>query len=267
MSMRETILRDSKVLPFRRPPAAVRVRRKSRWLALLGPLGKAVLLVGAPVAAGFWLLTAPTFAFARVEVEGERVVEPAWIERTLAPLVGENLLRLELPAVERLVLGNPWVAAARIEKRLPDALHVELVERQPAALLRTVEGLLVLDAAGRPIAPWEPQLGGGDLLLVSLGSTTEVDLGGALAVAAELERVAPSWGSTLSEVVVLADDEFRLYLGAVRFPLAVRSGTLAERLPTLIALLPELERRYPALALVDLRFARRIVFQPIAERS
>lgn len=267
MSGREPIVRDSKVLPFRRPAAAVRARRKNRWLTLLGPLAKAMTLVGIPLAVGLWLFTAPTFAFTRVEVAGERLVEPAWVEKTLAPLVGENLLRLELPSVERLVLANPWVAAAKIEKRLPDALRIELVERRPAALLRTLEGLVVLDTEGRPIAPWEPSYGGGDLLLVSLGSTTEVDLAGALAIAEELERAVPMWGGSLSEVVVLADDEFRLYLGAVRFPLAVRSGTLAERLPTLVALLPELERRYPALALVDLRFERRIVFQPIAERS
>jgi cell division septal protein FtsQ len=263
----EPIGADAKVLPFRRPPAAVRARRRSRWRSLVAPFAKAVALFGAPLAVAAWLLTAPTFAFARVEVEGARYVEPGWVEQSVAPLVGANIWRLSLPAVERLVLANPWVEAARIAKRPPDALRVELVERRPAALLRTLEGLVVLDARGRPIAPWEPRLGGGGMLLVSLGAATEVDLGGALAVAAELERVAPEWGRTLSEVVVLADDEFRLYLGAVAFPLVVRGGTLAERLPALAALLSEIERRYPAVGQVDLRFERRIVFQPIAERS
>jgi len=42
---------------------------------------------------------------------------------------------------------------------------------------------------------------------------------------------------------------------------------LAERLPALRALLPELERRYPGIDFVDLRFERRIVFQPMVERS
>ena len=263
----EPIGADAKVLPFRRPPAAVRVRRRSRWRVLAAPLARAVFLFGAPVGIVAWLLTAPTFAFARVEVEGARFVELEWVEHSVAPLVGENIWRLSLPAVERLVLGNPWVAAAKIEKRPPDALHVELVERRPGALLRTQEGLVVLDETGRPIAPWEPRYGGGGLLIVSLGAAAEVDLGGALAIADELERAAPAWGRTLSEVVVLGDDEFRLYLGAVKYPLAVRAGTLAARLPAFAALLPELERRYAAIAQVDLRFSRRIVFQPIAERS
>lgn len=258
---------DGKVLPFRRPAAAVRVRRRNRWLVLLAPLGRAAALVGAPAALAFFLFGSPTFAFARVEVVGERRVESQWVEAALAPLKGENLLRLSLPAVEKLVRANPWVAEVRLEKRLPDRLRVAVRERHPAALLRTAEGLTVLDDAGRPIAPWQPGWGIGDLLLVSLGTASEVDLGGALAIAGELARAAPSWAATLSEVEVLADDEFRLDLGALPFPLLVRAGTLGERLPTLAALLPELDRRYPAIGAVDLRFERRIVFQPILERS
>jgi len=263
----EPIGADAKVLPFRRPRAAVRVRRRSRWLRFLAPFVKAVVVFGAPVGAGLWLFSSPTFALSRVEVSGNRFVESAWIEEALAPLAGENLLRLSLPAVERIVRANPWVADVVLEKRLPGRLSIAVRERQPAALLRTAGGLVVLDAGGSPIAPWEPRFGAGDLMLVSVGATTEVDLSGALAIAAELERVAPSWAATLSEVEVLSDDDFRLFLGALPFPLLVRSDTLAARLPALAALLPELERRYPALAAVDLRFDRRIVFQPQLERS
>lgn len=258
---------EARVLPFRRPSGAMRVRRRSPFRALLAPIGRACVLVGVPIAAALWLLVSPTFALSRVELSGERIVEPAWLQSTLAPLRGENLVRLSLPAVERLVRANPWVDRVRLEKRLPDALRVELVERRPAALLRSAEGLVVLDAAGARIAPWEPRMGGGDLLLVSVGAQADVDLGGALAVADELGRAAPDWAATLSEVEVLADDEFRLDLGALPFPLLVRAGTLAVRLPYLAALLPELERRYPALGAVDLRFERRIVFQPLLERS
>jgi len=263
----EPIGADAKVLPFRRPRAAVRVRRRSRWLRWLAPFSKAVVLVATPVGAALWLLSSPTFALSRIEVSGNRFVDATWVESALAPLAGENLVRLSLPAVEKVVRGNPWVADVVLEKRLPGRLAITVRERQPAALLRTAIGLMVLDAAGTPIAPWEPRFGAEDLLLVSVGATTTVDLGGAIAIAAELGRVSPAWASTLSEVEILADDDFRLYLGALPFPLLVHSGTLAERLPTLAALLPELERRYPALAAVDLRFDRRIVFQPQVERS
>jgi cell division protein FtsQ len=260
---RELLSPEAKVLPFRRPSGGVRVRRRSAWPALAGLVVKAVALVGTPVALGVWLFASPTFALARIEVEGNRHVPSEWVERALEPLGGENLLRLSLPAVEKVVKANPWVAAVTIDKELPRGLRLRVAERVPAALLRTATGLVILDRDGRVIAPLAPGAVDGDLLLVSLGAATEIDPGGALAIAAELERVAPDWAATLSEVQLLSEDDFRLFLGALPFPVAVRLGTLAERLPELRALLPELERRYPGIDFVDLRFERRIVFQPM----
>jgi cell division protein FtsQ len=265
--LRETLAQEAKVLPFRRAKGGVRVRRRRIWPALLGLVAQALAVVGAPVALAFWLLASPSFALARVEVEGNRHVDPAWVEKALAPMAGENLLRLSLPAVERVLAANPWVESVTISKRLPNRLHLAIAERRPAALLRTAQGLVVLDARGRTIAPYEPGRVEGDLLLVSVGAASSVDLAGAIAIADELRRAAPDWASSLSEVEALSEDDFRLYLGALPFPVAVRAGTLAARLPTLRALLPELERRYPAIDGVDLRFDRRIVFQPEAERS
>lgn len=259
---------EARVLPFRRPTAGgVRVRRRSLLRVLLPIAFKALVLVALPIGGAFWLLVSPTFALATIEVEGNRQVPAGWIESALEPLTGENLIRLSLPAVERAVATNPWVETVTIDKRLPNRLRLVVVERRPAALFRTASGLIILDAHGNTIAPLEPGAVDGDLLLVSLGAATEVEPAAALAVAAELERAAPDWAKTLSEVELLSEDDFRLFLGALPFPLAVRSGTLGERLPELRALLPELQRRYDAIELVDLRFARRIVFQPSVERS
>jgi cell division septal protein FtsQ len=263
---RDPATADGKVLPFRRRSSAVRVRRRNPWLALAAPLARAAFAVAAPAALLLWLFVSPTFALARLEVAGNRYVTTAEIERALEPFRGDNLLRLPLESLERALASHPWIAAATFEKRLPDRLRLAVVERRPAALERTASGLVVLDPEGRRIAPWRPGLGGGDLLLVSVGARSEVDLRGALEVAAELERVAPDWAATLSEVEALSEEDFRLWLAALPFPLLVRGGTLAERLPGLRALLPELEGRYPALAAVDLRFERRIVFQPILDR-
>ena len=260
---REPLGADGKVLPFRRRSSAVRVRRRNPWLALAAPLARAALVVAVPAAVGLWLFVSPTFALARIEVTGNRYVPTAEIESALEPFRGDNLLRLPLAALERSLASHPWIATATFEKRLPDRLRLAVIERRPAALERTANGLVVLDPEGRRISPWRPGLGGGDLLLVSIAGAPGIDLRGALAIAVELEQVAPDWAATLSEVEALSEDDFRLWLGALRFPLLVRGGTLAERLPALRELLPELERRYPALAAVDLRFDRRIVFQPI----
>jgi cell division protein FtsQ len=267
MSPRELASLEARVLPFRRRSAAVRVRRRNPWLALLGPLARAATVVVTPLALGLWLFTAPSFALGRIDVAGNRVVPTGWVEQALASFGGENLFRLPLGVVEQRIAANPWVERVTVAKRLPNRLEVELVERRPAALLRTADGLTVLDREGHIVAPWTPELGAENLLLVSVGTVGGIGLGGALDVADELRQVEPDWAATLSEVEVLSEEDFRLYIGSLPFPVAVRRGTLAQRLPALRDLLPELERRYPALGAVDLRFERRLIFQPVVERS
>ena len=101
-----------------------------------------------------------------------------------------------------------------------------------------------------------------DLLLISVQPSTGAAPAGAFDVARELAESAPQWAGTLSEVEVLGEGDFRLYLGALSFPLLVRAGTLRERVGELQRLLPKLDQRYPKLAFIDLRFDRRIIFQP-----
>lgn len=253
---------EARVLPFRRPASAVRVRRRSPWVILGRHFAQALLLVGGPVGIGFWLFSSPTFALAHLGIDGDHYVDRAWVDRTLAPLVGENLFALPLPQVEEMLAANPWVEGVTVEKRLPNALRVALVERRPAALLRDGLSLVYLDAEGRPIATFDPARGPADLLLISLSPESGASPGAAFEVAREFAAVEPSWAASLSEIEVLGDGDFRLYLGALTFPLLVRGGTLRERVGELKRLLPMLENRYPKLAFIDLRFDRRIIFQP-----
>lgn len=253
---------EARVLPFRRPASAVRVRRRSPWLVLGRHFAQALLLVGGPLALGLWLFSSPTFALTRFGVDGNHFVERAWVNRALSPLLGENLLTLPLPQVEELLATNPWVEGVTVEKRLPNELRVSLVERRPAALLRSGQTLVYLDAEGRAIAGFDPLRGPRDLLLISVSPATGAAPAGAFEVARELATSAPQWAGTLSEVEVLGEGDFRLYLGALAFPLLVRAGTLRERVKELEKLLPRLDQRYPKLAFIDLRFDRRIIFQP-----
>ena len=267
MTARElTPAAEARVLPFRRPSSAVRVRRRSPWLVLGRHFAQALLLVGGPLGLGLWLFSSPTFALARLGVDGNHFVERAWVDRTLSPLLGENLLTLPLPLVEELLSANPWVEGVTVEKRLPNELRVSLVERRPAALLRDGLQLVYLDEQGRPIAVFDPQRdpqrGSMDLLLISVQPSTGAAPAGAFDVARELAESAPQWAGTLSEVEVLGEGDFRLYLGALSFPLLVRAGTLRERVGELQRLLPKRDQRDPKLAFIDLRFDRRIIFQP-----
>ena len=264
---------SARVLPFRRPSRAVRVRRKNPWLALARQFAQAILVVGVPAAAALWLFTSPTFALAAVDVGEHTFVERAWVESTLAPLSGRNLFRVELDEVRRRLAEHPWIERVTVEKRLPNRLRVDWVEKRPAALFRNAASLAYLDAEGRAIAPFDPFRGPSDLLLVSEAAAPDPSAPGGIAapqsevvgayrIAAELETARSDWAATLSEIEVLGNGDYRLHLAALDFPLLVRAGSLAARLRDLPPLLPELERRYGGIAFIDLRFDRRIIFQP-----
>jgi hypothetical protein len=286
----------SRALDFRRRGAPPRRRRRSLLLALARPLGVALLTVALPLGLCTWLLTSQRFQLRDVSVnrraetagafahQAERV--PAgWVRRELAPLAGRNLLRLPLAEVRQRLAANPWIAAADVAKQLPDRLRVTVLERRPAVLLRSGEALLFADAAGRPIAPVgspaeEAAARRQGLLVVAFpprlapvlpalpdgqgapAGEAASGIAGALLLSAQLRQLRPGWRPAVSQIDVVDEDDYQLHAAGLPCPLLVRGSRLAGNLVRFEQLLPELKRRYPALAGVDLRFSRRIVVQP-----
>ncbi|HEY0513714.1 MAG TPA: FtsQ-type POTRA domain-containing protein [Thermoanaerobaculia bacterium] len=261
-----------RVLDFRRRGTPPRRRRKSRLLKLLKPLAVAAGVVAAPAALVAWVLTAPLFRLRTVEVRqakgSPRRVSDAWVREALAPLTGKNLVSLSLAEATARVQRNPWIAAVEITKDLPGRLRVKIAERRPIALLLAGRDLVFADSDGRAIAPvaTPAELAAArkaGLLVVSFPRDPHPDgIGSALKVAAELGRVEPNWAAKLAQIEVLGESEFRLRTDALPFPLLVDGGEVAAKVQRLVALLPELARRYPRIEAVDLRFSRRIVVQP-----
>jgi cell division septal protein FtsQ len=283
---------------FRRRGAPPRRRRRNLLLALAKPLGVAVLTVALPVGLGTWVLTSRRFQLRDIAVRRRAAapaatqrVQAAWVLRALAPLQGRNLLRLPLSEVRQRLAGNRWMAAADVAKELPDRLLVTVAERRPVVLLRNGEALLFADAAGLPIAPVASPAEAAaarrqGLLVVSLPrqpaaaprapleppgppgaddplpAVRQGEIAGALRLAEQLRRLRPAWGPALSQIDVVDEDDYQLHVEGLPCPLLVRGGRLAGNLIRFDQLLPELTRRYPALAVVDLRFSRRIVVQP-----
>ncbi len=265
---------DGGVLPFRRTAVKPRRKRRSLALRLLRPLASAVALVALPVAVAGWVLSAPQFTLAELEVAGGARVDPAWVEGRLSPLLGRNLVRLPLARVEAALAGHPWIESVSIRKQLPDGLAVAVVERRAAVLVPGPGGeegstaLWLADTAGRPIVPAPPDARDEYLLLVpapergaAVGPLAAA-VPGALAVAAELARSRPVWAAGLERIEALGQDEYRLRTAALPFPVLVRAGEVEPRAGRFEQALPELRRRLGEIGLADLRFAGRLVVRP-----
>ena len=256
---------------FRRAGAPPRRKRRNPFLVLLRPLAVSLGLVAVPAVLVTWIVTSPRFDLRDLAVEtGTPRVPAAALREALASFQGENLVLLPLGSVEAAIRRNPWVDTVEIEKELPDRLRVEVTERRPVALLERGTGLVYADEEGRPIVP----VGGGDelasarrakLVVVSFVHrelSASDGVAGALEVAGELGRVQPDWAAALARIEVLGEQDFRLHTDALRFPLLVTRGQVGPKVEKLKELLPELDRRYAAIQVVDLRFSRRIVVQP-----
>jgi cell division septal protein FtsQ len=250
--------------PFRRRRFVAPHRRRSLLLMLARPFLTALLLVGLPVAGGAWVITSPRFLLSNIVISGTSRVQPAEVGEALQPLQGKHLLLISLTDVEGRLSENLWIEGANLRKKMPDSLVVEVKERQPVMLLRSEEGLFYVDRAGTVIDLYDPAREA-DLLLLSVAPGARLEVEPALAVAAELELVAPDWASGLSEVEVLGGDDFRLFTASLPFPVLVSLGGVGRQVRKFRQVMPEITRRYDRVSAVDLRFSRQIVIQPAAD--
>lgn len=260
-----------------------RRRKKSGVAALLaGAAVRAVLVVALPVAVVVWILYSPYFRIESVDVDGGARVSAAWVRGELQPLVGRHVLAVSLEAVRRRLSAHPWVASVELRRELPHRLRVAVVERQPAALLRTDEGYLFLDRAGQPIAACPPDapalVDRRHRLLVlrdrfprSMATGTleagPVPVQAALDLVEELRHAQPAWAVAAAEVQILGEGDYRVQTAALPYPLLLKAGAVAEAVANLQRALPEIGRRYASIDEIDLRQPRRLVVRPAAHAS
>ncbi|MFQ5349580.1 MAG: cell division protein FtsQ/DivIB [Thermoanaerobaculia bacterium] len=237
-------------------------RRRALRLRLLRQFAIATLVVAVPVGVGAWVLISPRFHLRTIELSGTERVSRQWVDERVAPLEGRHLLRLSLADLEAELAGHRWIAGVAMRKRLPDTLAVRIVERRPAALLRRDDGLHYVDHDGRLIDRYDAGTGPTDLLLVRVPAGGEAGLGPVLVAAAEFVRLAPDWGSQLSEVEVIGESDLRFHTAALPFALVLGVGGVEAGLRRLRRYLPEVRHGLLPAAAVDLRFSGRIVAVP-----
>jgi len=115
------------------------------------------------------------FAVRRVDVRGVahlnelKVYEMVLGEKDQAmPLVDIGALRQEL-------LGLSWVQDARVSRQLPDTLVVDIVERQPYAVLKKPDRLALIDATGHELEAVSPTRAKGKLVVSGPGADQQVE--------------------------------------------------------------------------------------------
>jgi cell division protein FtsQ len=111
------------------------------------------MLLSAGISAGAWQAfrwsaTTPIFSVREVRFSGLSHAAEADLLTRSGLRVGENLMSVDLAAAARAIEGHPWVVSARLSRRLPGALLVEISEHRAVAQVQ-LGGLYLLDDEGR----------------------------------------------------------------------------------------------------------------------
>ncbi|MEL6875777.1 MAG: cell division protein FtsQ/DivIB [Pseudomonadota bacterium] len=97
------------------------------------------------------------FEVKRVEVTGiNRIDELKVYEITLAQK-DRSMALVDIDQVRDDLLANGWIREARISRRLPETLVVEIVEREPAAVWQRDGQLSLIDETGFPLQDIAPE--------------------------------------------------------------------------------------------------------------
>lgn len=131
-----------------KPSKLARARaRLAHALSLLSVVGAlAASLVGGRYAHQ-WLVSTPRFGARAIEVTGLRHAGREEVLRAARISLGRNVLSIDGERAARAIEALPWIARARVERRLPGTVRVMVEERSAAAIL-SANGLYLVAEDG-----------------------------------------------------------------------------------------------------------------------
>jgi cell division septal protein FtsQ len=255
-----------------RPPRASRgsLRR------LAGVLAVGALLAGITV--GVWegyrrFLRMPYFRVAEIRVEGNLQVATAEVAESLGVTTDTSLLEVDLAALSRRVMKNPWIKEAWVRRRLPVTLTIHVVERVPEAVfiadrryLLSADGVILseLDSEDLPTLPTlraanRRRVRPGDRILSS-------EMAQGLAVWRQFQLANAVQGERAHEIVMGGDGSYTVNLGQQMPAIRLRADNMQAQLRRLGAALAANGNGLGTFADVDLRFRDRVVFRSAGGR-
>jgi cell division protein FtsQ len=192
--------------------------RVHRWVAPLRTVAGFALIVAISVSVAWgarrYLMTSPRFALERVEMTGQRTRTKDDLLARANVKMGQNVFSVDLDAARVKMLGDPYVKAATLSRRLPDTVTVEIEERVPAAIVVIGVDAYLVTREGetfKRIDAGDPS----DLPVITMGST------------------AQSTGQSTAQDLAENDREgFSLYVRrALDVELDYRQSSLSQRFP------------------------------------
>lgn len=180
----------------------------ARRLALWGG-ASALLIIGAATAVAFKLpqrigtavgeqVGAAGFSVARVELRGLSRLDAATVTKAALEQPARAMPLVDLDAIRERLMRFSWVKDARVSRRLPDTLVVDIVERVPAAVWQHNRRLQLVDAEGVALEAVRPDALPNLPLVIGPGAQHRIAALGALIEAAPQLRAQVAGATWIS---------------------------------------------------------------------
>lgn len=212
-------------------------------------------IVGGHMPAVMQAVTARTgFAVTDIRVSGDHQTSEIDVLGQLQLSGWTALVGFSADAARERLLELPWVEAATVRKIYPDAIEVAISERVPFAVWQHGNDLTVIQADGRPIAPFDGRNVRDLPLVIGAGAPQK-----AAAFMAELAAY-PKLAGEVKAINLVAERRWDLYLAngvRIKLPENDFHGAIKE----LLALDAEQGLLSRDIAAVDLRFKERFIVQ------
>lgn len=134
--------------------APATVRRAMLWILVGLIAAAAVAAVAAfrvPQRVGLAMAEAvgdAGFTVRSYEIRGVERMDRRRVDAVVASELSKAMPLVDLAALRQRLLAFGWVGDARVSRRLPDTLVIDIVERRPAAIWQNEQRLMLIDASG-----------------------------------------------------------------------------------------------------------------------
>ena len=253
---------------FFRPPDVGRVRRNQHRIQIqrVFVIARNLLFVAGLVLIAMWAYrqtqSDARFAVRSIEVTGAVHTPRAAINAITQRYVGLNLFKIDIARVQNDLRALVWIQRIAIEKKLPDTLRINVVERTPVAIVRDHDGSLeYVDGNGVVLTELSPAIGDDDLPLIA--NATGGELARTVRFVRELEASDKALYSRVAEVRPVAPRGFAVFDRDLGTTVYVNADDAVAKWRNLYAVMQGEQLGKASIEYADLRFSDRIVIKPI----
>ncbi len=244
--------------------------KKKNIGSILLTLGMVFLFIFLIAGAYTWSSKINLLKVEKIRIRGNTIITDREILDLITGTNDESLFDIDRHSIRKAIEVHPYVAAARLSRRFPHLLKVEIVERKPIAMVNLDELILldkngiVLPAVPRIFEFQIPALSGfnSEKGLYPIGEQVlSIKLKKTITILDKIQMNYPGLFIELSEITLNKEDEFTFILTSNPTVINFGDKDITRKLVTLMAFKNSLsgKKALTDYSYLDLRYAKQII--------